>query len=241
MSLISNVLLRECLLESTLKEIREIEAMDYNEIKATDNFKKRIWHTIDTNNRIKKEKYSPKKVVFIFVAAILASLFAMFIISAELRKTVADFFVNVYETFTELFIVEGNVLDTNTQDTETTKKPNPTTIETEYKPTYIDENGYIQLDKIINKGSVFTVWTNETVIIDMTQNIIEKTNMTLDTEDASHQVKYIGFQKVYCVLKNNVYFVQWVAHGYSFSLSCDEMLGWEEVEKIILSVEPVGE
>ena len=236
---ISNVLLKECLLESTLTEIRAIEAMDYSEIKANDNFRKRIQHTIDTNERIKNKKCTPKKIVLIFIAAILVSFSIMLTVSANLRQAIADFFVSVYETFTEFFIVEENMLDTNTQNTETTEKPHPTIIETEYKPTYIDENGYIQIDRIDNANRVFTVWTNETVIIDMTQNTIDNTEMTLDTEDASHQVKYIGSQKVYFVLKNNIYFVQWIAHGYSFSLSCDEILGWNEVEKIIVSIEPV--
>ena len=46
--------------------------------------------------------------------------------------------------------------------------------------------------------------------------------------------------KVYYMLKNNRYTIRWIYDEYSFMLSCPESLEWEEIEKIIMSVEKVS-
>ena len=117
----------------------------------------------------------------------------------------------------------------------------PTTIEVEYKPSYIDENGYFELEKLKHKQNVVTIWTNGTEIIDLTQTIIANTSVSINTENAEYQTIYIGEHKVFCVLRDNTYYVQWLAHGYLFGMGCDASLGFEEVEKIVLSVKPVME
>ena len=240
MSSISKSTIKSCLLESTMQEIKTIESMEYSAITATKAYRARINSTISNNTKAKR-KNTPKKMFLIFVAAILISLAVMFTVSADIRQAVADFFVNVYETFTEFFVANENETINDTQNSTPSSKPNPATIEIEYKPSYIDENGYSEIDKVIQATQIFTVWTNGVEMVDLLQHTADNTGITLDTENTSYETKDVGGQTVYYLLKNNVYFVQWLEYGYSFSLSCDESLGWDEVEKIILSIEPVDE
>ncbi len=242
MSTVNKAMLKECLLESIMAEIKEIEAMDYPDTKASDGFKERIKSTINADKTAKKKRFS-KKVAIALVAAVVLSLSIMFTASAEIRQAVADFFVKAYETFAQLIIVENDETDTATPDSEQPQAPitYPTIIETEYIPTYIESNCYEQLDKIQNVQSVMYIWSNGTFIIDLMQGIIDSNDITLDIENSLHQTTYIDNKEVFYSLRNGIYTVVWLEYGYSFSLSCDEALGWEEVEKIVLSLEPVAD
>lgn len=250
MSTVDYTTVKNCLLESILLEIKGIEEIDYSAVNVSDAFKERIKRTVADDSRSSK-KNGAKRITLILVAAILVSLSVMFAVSAEIRQAVADFFVNVHDTFTEFFITKENELDysttsngSETNDDSLNESPPstsfPITIETKYIPTYINENSFTQLDQAISPVSVFTVWSNGTEIVDLSQNTIVNNDTVIDAEDAEHQVKYINGLKVYFMLKNNIYFVHWVQYGYSFGLSADESLGWHEVEKIILSIEPVA-
>jgi hypothetical protein len=180
-------------------------------------------------------------VIIAIVAAILVSICVMFTVSAEIRNAVADFFVKAYETFTQLIIVENSEGDKDVTN-ETPTQPEvvyPTSIETEYIPSYIDDNNYIQLDKIANDVSVLTVWTNDAYIIDLTQTIVDKNDIAIDNENLLLQSKVIGDKEIFYFLKNGIYIVIWKDYGYVFNMSCDEILGWAEIEKIIVSLEPI--
>lgn len=240
MSTVSKAMLKECLLESILAEIKEIEAMDYAHINASEEFKERVKSTITAKKKT-TQKFHPKKIAIAIVAAILVSISIAFTASAELRHAVADFFVKAYETFTQFIIADNDKTDTSTPSSEQTQDPitYPTTIETEYIPSYVIENNYVEIDKIVGTLEVFTIWSNDYAIIDLSQHIMEESGIILDTENSPYQTAYIGEQKVYYTLKNAVYTILWLANGYSFNMSCDEALGWEEVEKIVLSLEPV--
>ena len=246
MSTVSKAMLKECLMESILSEIREIEALDYSHIVASYSFKEQIKNTI-ANTNIKK-KHTPKKLILIFIAAILVSLSVMFAVSAEMRQKTIDFFVQVYDTFAEFIIVveeepsvdsSGSSTSSSTADSEKPEVTYPTKIETVYKLSYIDKNNYFELDKIESDLQRLIVWTNGEAIIDLTQCIVDST-ASLDTENASHQIAYIASRKVYYTAKNGIYTVSWLEHGYVFTMTCDEFLGWEEVEKIVSSLEPIA-
>lgn len=239
MSTITTAQIKNYLLESTLEEIREIEKMDYSHIEATDTFKERIKNTVLGKNN-KRTRFTPKKVLLIFVAAILVSLSIMFAVSAEIRQAVADFFIDMHETFTNLFIIKENELDNSLLEDEPPEPKYPSRIEVEYKPSYIEENGYTQIDQTKSKLHIFTVWTNGNVIIDMEQSIISSREMHIDTEDTTLETVYIGEQKVYYVHKAGVYYFYWIGSEYVFSLSCDDILGWEEIEKLVLSIKPIN-
>lgn len=208
MSTITTAQIKNYLLESTLEEIREIEKMDYSHIKATDTFKERIKSTILGKNK-KRTRYTPKKVLLIFVAAILVSLSIMFAVSAEIRQAVADFFIDMHETFTNLFIIKENELDNSLLEDEPPEPKYPSRIEVEYKPSYIEENGYTQIDRIDNNQIIiFSVWTNGTIIIDMEQSIINSNKIHINTEDTTLETVYIGEQKVYFVHRDGLYCIE---------------------------------
>ena len=237
MSAINNAMLKRCLLESTLTEIKEIEALDYSDITVSESFKERIRKAITSQKSI-KHTFNPKRVIVAIVAAILVSICVIFTVSAEIRNAVADFFVKTYETFTQLIIVENSEGDKDVTNATPTQPEvvYPTSIETEYTLSYITDNNYIELDRFVNDGSVFTVWVNDAYMIDLTQSVVDENDILLDNENSLMQSKLIGDKEIFYSLKNGVYIVSWLEHGYYFSLSCDEALGLEEIEKIILSL-----
>lgn len=228
MSTISKEMLKKCLFESTLDEIRKIEAIDYSFVKASEQLKNKIKNNFEVAKQNKK-KYYPKKIALILVAALTICFLIMFTVSAQIRTAVIDFFVEVYETFATIFIQKDDDVIT------------PSKIETEYKLTYFEENGFKQVDKTNSSVRIFTVWLKDDSNLNFSQSVIDNNYITSDVEGTSYEITYIGEQEVFYIVKNNKYFVKWLAHGYSFNLRCSESLGWKEIEKIITSLEPITE
>ena len=223
----STGIVENALLEASLRRIRLIEAMDYPDITTDESYDNKIFDLI--YGKTKEKKRLPKRITLILVATLTICFLIMFTVSAQVRTAVVDFFVEVYETFASLFIEDNDINE------------NPTTIETKYKPTCFNNNDYKRVSQNTGNLSVLVVWEKYGSTISFSQHIIESNSIFLDTEDTSYQIKYIGEQKIYYTVKNNIYFIKWLAYGYSFNLRCDESLGWEEIEKIITSLEPVTE
>lgn len=228
MSTIDKTMLRGCLLESTLQEIREIEAIDYSDIRADESFRNKILNAISTKE-VKGKKSRSKRIAISLIAAIIVCFSIIFSVSAKVRTTIVSFFVEVYDGFATFFIED----DENTE--------NPTIIETRYEPTYLKENGYEQISQSKNKYNIFTVWSKDGASVNLSQYIINKNSISLDVEDASYETTYIGDKEVYYTVKNDMYFVKWLEGGYSFSLICNTSSGWETIEKIVSSLEPIYE
>ena len=240
MNTVSKAMLGECLLKNVLAEIKEIEALDYSHITASQDFKERIRKTIIKRNTF-KHNFSPKRIAIILVSAILVSIFVMFAISAKTRDAVSNFFVQAYDNFVSLVIVKNDNTDTEPPSKDSTQQEikYPTTIETVYLPSYIKANGYEQLDKTQLTYSVLSVWSDGVCIIDFSQSVVNENHIVVDTEDALLQSASINGQEVFYKLKHGVYTVVWIQNGYNFLMCCDEVLGWTEIEKIILSLEPM--
>ncbi len=228
MSTLDKTILKKCLLESTLNEIREIEAIDYSHIKADESFKDKILNTINGAER-ESAKARSKRITISLIAAIIICFSIMLSVSAKIRTAVVDFFVEIYDSFAVFFIENEECEDASS------------VIDTVYEPAYFSENGYEQLNKTQNDFRIFTVWSKDGIIVDLSQHIIDKNDIILDAEDMSYEVTYIGDKVVYYTIKNDIYFVKWLEYGYSFNLSCDASLGWEEIEKIISSLQPINE
>nr|MBQ8145956.1 DUF4367 domain-containing protein [Clostridia bacterium] len=221
----STELLEKCLIKKTLAEIREIEALDYSCIKASDDFKERIHKTIITEKDAKK-KHHPRKAAIIIVAAIILSLSIMFTASAKIRDSVSKLIVEIHETFSELFVKsDGN-------------EEFPGSIEKIYQPKYINYNGFVEIDRLQSEIGMFTVWTNGSEIIDLSQSLVGS-HLQYDAENITYMSADLGDIEVLYYLKNNTYTVVWTDHGYIFSMTCDESLGWAEIEKIVTSLELV--
>ena len=220
-------IVENALLEASLRRIRLIESMDYPDIATDEEYDNKILDVI--YGRRKGKKRLPKRIALILVAALTVCFLIVFTVSAQVRTAVVDFFVEVYEKFVSFFIEESNFIE------------NPTTIEIKYEPSYFKENNYTQTNEFNSSLNIFTVWSKNDFNIDFSQYVIHKNNMLLDIEDTSYEVSYIGEQKIYYKIKNNIYTVKWLAYGYSFNLNFNENLEWEEIEKIITSLEPVTE
>lgn len=222
----STGIVENALLEASLRRIRLIENMDYPDIITEQEYDNKIFDLI--YGRTKEKKRLPKRITLILVATLTICFLIMFTVSAQVRTAVVDFFVEVYETFTSFFIDENSV-------------ENPAIIETRYEPTHFYTSKYEKTDNYYDKLSVLLVLKFNETTVSFSQYVIENNDITLDTEDASYEIKHINNQKIYYKVKNNSYTIKWLAYGYSFNLRCNESLGWEEIEKIITSLEPVTE
>lgn len=226
MSTIDKSIVKQCLFSSTLKEINGIESIDYSFIKASEELKEKIKVSLEAPQR--KRKFYPKKLIIALVAIISMCFLITFAASAKFRSSVVSFFAEVYENCTILFIKDTN------------ENNYPTKIETKYEPSYISVNNYEKADEAVGKHYVAIVWKKEGSTIDFSQTIVTVgANITLDTENAECGTRFIGEQEVFYTIKNGKCSVSWFAHDYSFSLSCNESLGWEEVEKMVSSLAPV--
>lgn len=223
----STGIVENALLEASLKRIRLIEAMDYPDIGTDESYDNKIYDLI--YGRTKEKKRLPKRITLILVATLTICFLIMFTVSAQVRSAVVDFFVEVYETFASFFIEYDYAIE------------NPKTIETKYQPTYFKKSGYQKSKQTNTNLKIIECWTKNDTVIDFSQYIISNSDITLDVEDTYYEIRYIGEQKIYYTIKNNIYFAKWLEYGYSFNIRCDESLGWEEIEKIITSLEPVTE
>ena len=115
------------------------------------------------------------------------------------------------------------------------------TTKTIYEPSYLCNNDFEKIKQENGKVSFFTVWSKNNFTVYFSQCVADNSGIILDTENISYNIAYIDKQKIYYTIKNNTYFIKWISYGYSFDLRCDTSLDWEEIEKIITSLEPVTE
>ena len=220
--MIKTDILKKALLESTLKEIQTIEALGYPQVKTDDEYDNKIYNII-SNSRVKSKHYH--KGIVILVAAILVCLTTMMSISA-IRIKVIDFVVSIYEKFVSISVDE-------------TPTSFPKTIETIYKPTYIPddfkESAYIQ-----DALTVRTIWDSSYSQIKFYQNAILDNMSKLDNESSSYNIAFVNDKKIFFILKNNEFTIKWTNNEYMFILICSNTVNWEEIEKIIMSVEKVS-
>ena len=64
-------------------------------------------------------------------------------------------------------------------------------------------------------------------------------DIRFDNENSGYSTTQLGELKIYYLDKDGMYTVRWLSSGYSFTLFCPESLGWDEIEKIILSIDEV--
>ena len=200
----------------------------YSSIKADEGFKAKILSAINDAKK-KRDRSRSKRVTISFIAAIIICFSIILSISAQIREAIVNFFVEIYDTFAVFFIE-------NDEGEENAK-----VIEIVYEPTYFSENDYEQISSIKNDFKIFTIRKNNSITVDLSQYVIDSNDITSDAEDASYEITYIGELEVYYTIKNDVYFVKWIEHGYSFNLSCDSSVGFEEIEKIISSLQPTNQ
>ena len=169
MSTTDKAIFKKSLLECTLQEIREIEAMDYSAIKADDAFKSRILAVIDDAKR-ENDKTRSRRVTLSFIAAIIICFSIILSVSARVRTAIASFFVEIYDSFAVFFI----------EDKDDSEDLIP--IETVYEPAYFKENGYEQISQNKNDIRIFTVWKKDEFTINFSQYSINDNYIISDAE-----------------------------------------------------------
>ncbi len=184
-----------------------------------------------TINNAEREsaKARSKRITISLIAAVIICFSIMLSVSAKIRTAVVNFFVEIYDSFAVFFI-----------DDEECEEPS-SVIDTVYEPTYFSENGYEQVSMVKNDFKIFTIWSNADITVDLSQYAIDENYIILDTEDMYYETAHIGDRAIYYTIKNDTYFVKWLEYGYSFNIRCDASLGWEEIEKIISSLQPINE
>lgn len=213
-------ILKKALLDSTLKEIKAIEEADYPVIETDIEYDRKIYNEINKSHT----KINRRNIRIVILAAILVTLTMIMSISA-IRTRIVDFVVSVYEKFICLSIDENEYIY-------------PQTIEKVYKPSYTPSN-FIEFENSIRTIYSITRYKNSNDRINLYQYVISRKNVNFDNEYSDYTPRYINDQKVYYTIKEDKYTVRWIANDYSFVLSCPESLGWDEIEKIILSIEEV--
>lgn len=212
---------KKALLDSTLKEIKAIEEAGYPIIETDLEYDRKIYNEIGKS----KAKINRRNIRISILAAILITLTLIMSISA-IRTRVVDFVVSIYEKFICLSIDDDEF-------------DYPTTIETIYVPKYLPES-FRNTVKSHDTYTAKNVWNcTRNTQIRLYQQVISNKKANFDNEYVDYTVKFVNDIKIYYTLKNQKYTIVWLSYGYSFMLSCPEELGWNEIEKIILSIEEV--
>lgn len=219
----SSCIIKNALTEISLKQISLIEKETSSDISTDEHFDDKIQKLIYGKGG---KSFIAKRIAISLAAAIIITISVMMSITA-IRTKIVDFFVEVYDTFTEFFIDDA---DSNNY---------PKTIEAVYMPSYLTENNYEVIFND-NDGLIsLTIWSNGTSSANLTQTIIDESNSSLlDTEDASFQTIFVNNTKIFYKTKNNTLTAKWLAYGYMFDFNCNENLGLDTLEEIILSIKP---
>ena len=147
---------------------------------------------------------------------------SLFSVSAA-RTAVAEWFTNIYESFTEIFSSRHDIARA------------PDSIETVYFPTEIP-NGYELKENYLTQNESKLTWENargERIFFIQTP-LHSKT--TVDNEDTEHETFFIEETKYLLIQKNGKTCLYWNSKEYSFSLIVSKELTREEYTKIITSV-----
>ena len=140
------------------------------------------------------------------------------------RNAVAEWFINVYENFTEIFSVRRDVPTA------------PDSIETVYSPTKLPD-GYILLEEYLVQSEVKRTWKNakgERIFFIQTP-LNSKT--TFDNDESECESLQISDVKYFLVRKNGKICIYWNTKEYAFTLIVPETVTMEQYFDILSSVQ----
>ncbi len=144
------------------------------------------------------------------------------------RTAVTEWFINVYESFTEIFSIRKDVPTA------------PNSIETVYSPTALPD-GYTLADEYFAQSEVKRTWENngDERIFFIQTPLNSKT--TFDNDGAVCETLPISNVKCYLVRKNGRLCIYWNTKEYAFTLIVPETVTMEQYTDIIGSVEKYSE
>jgi hypothetical protein len=162
-----------------------------------------------------------KSLAVAFAAALIIATGILSVSAA--RTAVEEWFVHIYESFTEIFSAQADV----------DKKPD--SIETPYTPAVLPE-GYRKVDEFLAQSERKLTFENgigERIFFIQTP-LSSKT--TIDTENAEYEMREIDGVSCFFTQKNGKICVYWNNDEYAFSLILPESVGVEQCSMILVSV-----
>lgn len=216
--------LKQVLIDYDNAETKYLEHIAAGSAKITDEFRNKLL-AIPKNS--KKQQFTPSnsiryKKILATVAIIVAMLLVLTLSVSAIRETVFDYIEKIYETCLTLFITSTSTAGGNAFI--------PQTIH--YMP-----DGYIQNSIVRTQASESQYWVGESELI-LFHQATRQTALTNDSENIEFSYKYIGNSEIRYFSKHDTYNLYWDNGGIFFTLTCPVSLGWDEIEKIILNIQP---
>lgn len=228
---LSNEMIGRLLYQDTVEELEMIEAKDYSFVKADEPYRKRINEIMEGKEK-RKCKLNAKRWTVIVAAAILASIIVIFAVASRSCSAKVDFKMSMHEKYADLYITGDNLA--------LMKKE----IKESYTSPFFEQEGFVHAH-YPSRGivSVKTVWERDDLEkeIILTQLPAYNYCACVDIEDVPWETKYISDKKVMSRLKLGVYMTIWIEDGYVFNLIVPKELGWESVEEIVKTMQPISE
>lgn len=141
---------------------------------------------------------------------------------AAFHEPVAEFFVNVYEKFVEIFFGDDYAANS------------PSEIETVYTLGYLPEGYEFESREVIG-NLVKTVYVNGTIEMRLTQNILNA-NALLDYENADFTIQTENGMKIAVIEKFGNRYLYWASNEYAYKLSVPNYFSNEECILIVESL-----
>ena len=207
-------LIKKALFNIEMREVRYLDSFPDVDFVHTEKY-------IQNINKLLSGK-APKPSTAFFRKPLLAVIIAivlLFATACTFKKTIVNFFEEIYETFTNL----------------KTNEDYDKTITTVYTLSYLPD-GYELKNETINKTFVSTLWSDGENKILLYQKPLNNGCFTIDTENNDHGYIYTEDLSVFYVRNNNTYLFTWENDYFAFQLKCNDSISLDEAKKIIENI-----
>ena len=160
-----------------------------------------------------------RRTIVGLIAAIIALLLTA--TACVFHREIKDFFIQVTE--------KGTDFETTTDDWDGTY----------YEMKWVPE-GYAPAVSNASPLMTMTTWEKDEYEIVLTQAHAPGV-ITLNTEEESYRVDRIDGMEVFSTCTRQRRFLVWKSSGVSFSMSCPESIPWEDIDRMIRSIVPIGD
>lgn len=164
-----------------------------------------------------------KRFLTVLIAAIL--LFTSTMSVTAFRKSILDFAINVYETFTEIFFEEKQTLSAGENDT----------IETVYSLTYLPE-GYTEISSEISQDFVYRKFQKQENAHLIFKQMPLSSKISSDTESTTFRELRLANRNIYISSNKGQDVIIWHDDQCFCMLICAPSLNLSEIEKIIVGI-----
>ena len=208
--------IRSALTAYAMAEIQNFEALPEVPFEPSESYREGIERIHESYLQM-QARISKRKLIALLVAAVII---VTSITACVYREEIKSFFVGMFDTHARFEHEEENA----------------NIIETVYFPSYIP-NEYTKDKTIYNNGMTYLRYKYDN--LELIYNQYPKSNYSgnLDTEGAEYDIITVGDQQIHRTYKKNTFSMIWETERYVFGLTCHDSIPWEEIERIILSIE----